>query len=645
MAAVAIAFALLVGTAGAARADDPDLAVTGRTRLVHDPSTALVHATLDLTLTNRKPSTSTRFYYFTAYAMPIQAGSLGLRVTSGTERLRAATEHTDDPTIDLLRVDLGGRLLFGQSRRLRVTYDVTGAPPRSDNQTRIGVGYATFPALAPGDMGHNRLEIVLPAEMEWDSPDADLFTEERSPQTAAGGQRLLVATEPNTADGFYVPFSAQVPGALLSQTARVAGDDVQVLFWPGDKEWATSVTKTLVDGVPALVRITGQPWPDDIRTVREDSGTGVFGYDGYYDNRAHEIVLSDSHEPHLVLHELAHAFSNTDLFDARWLSEGLAEFLATRAAGELGVRDVTFDPVSRKAKDALPLQQWTWPKDDISGDSDAYAYPAAGQAMTALLGSATPQQLRAVVADVRKGASGYDGSEASLFDDTSTRRFLDIVEAHVRGSGPTAAYRTWVVPPSESGLLAARTASRTAWARIDRSDGAWKPPIAYLRALTEWDFGTADSLARALGPVATSAGRVQDAARTAGVQVPVSIRQTYEQANGADDIERAGRILSRAVAAVPRIAHAERAVTAAEDNGPLVAFAAERLGVRRDLEAASAALASGDGDPAALAQRAADRASWALPLAVAGLVGGVLLAFALAWVVTVVVAARARRRA
>jgi hypothetical protein len=76
-----------------------------------------------------------------------------------------------------------------------------------------------------------------------------------------------------------------------------------------------------------------------------------------------------------------------------------------------------------------------------------------------------------------------------------------------------------------------------------------------------------------------------------------------------------------------------------------VAFSAERLGVRRDHDAASAALASGDGDPAALAKRAADRAGWALPLAFGGLVGSLVLAFALAGLVATVVGRRAARRA
>lgn len=641
-AAMVIAFVTLVAASDAARADDPDLGVSGRTRLVHDPSTALVRARSTVTVTNRKPSTATMYYFYDGYTFAVPAGARNVRATSGGNRLQTSLKESPDPSLDLLLVYFPSRLLYGQSLTLELRYDIAGAKPRSENPIRIGAGYGTFPAVSPGDAGRNELEIVIPAEMTWDSPEADLFVEEPGDDP---DRLTLVATETNTPDGIIAAFSAQSPVGLLTDRAQVAGQEIEIRFWPGDQEWATKVAQTLTSGVPALEKLTGSPWPDEIRTIREDSGTRIFGYDGYYEARDREIVLSDSYEPHLILHELAHAWSNSTVFEGRWMSEGLADYLATRAAADLKVRDDPFDTVRRNAKHSLPLDDWTWPDDGISGDVDGYGYPASAQAMAAIFGDATAEQLSAVIDTVSKGQSAYDPAEARLLDDqTTTRRFLDIVESHIPGDAPSKAYRTWVVPASEAAVLKDRSASRKAWRAIDDADGEWRPPIAYRRALTDWDFKTADSLASDIEPVADLAGRTADAAADAGVPVPEFLRSAYEDADDGDDVAAAARLLAKAPESVVAIADAEESVEAAEEDGPLVAFAAEQLGVRADLDAANAQLRSGEGDPAALARRASDRAGWAMPLAIGGLAGSLVLAFGLVWAVGRVLR-RVRRRA
>jgi hypothetical protein len=624
-----------------ARADDPDLGVSGRTRLVHDPLTALVHATVDVTLTNRKPSTSTSFFYYDAYTLPVPAGSRDVRATSGGNRLSTSVRATRDPSVAILLIDLPRRLLYGQTRRIHLTYDIAGAQPRSENQTRVGVGYATFLASSPGDEGHNRLEVVLPAEMTWDSTEEDLFTERTT-----GDHTILVATETNSPDGIWAPISAQADGGLIPRFADVGGATITVRSWPGDNEWATSVSDTVTKGIPALERITGRPWPEEIESIREDSTTGIFGFDGWYDDEAHEIVLGDSHEPQLVLHELSHAWSNSRNLRERWMSEGLAEFLARKAVVDIRAERDASRPVSRTSKDAIALGRWTWSDDGVSSDDDDYAYPASAQVMTALLGRATRAQLGRLIADLSAGHSAYDRTSESLREPRAGwTRFLDLVEADTGNTGAAATMRTWVLEPKDHAVLGERQKARARWTAIDTADGPWQPPIALRRSMTNWDFASAREMASEVTSAATNAGKVQEAAARAGVEVPAPIREAYEQANGDGDLERAGRVLSRAVAAVPQIARAEESVSSAERGGPLVAFAAEQLGVRHDLEAASASLGSGEGDPAALARRAADRAGWALPLAFGGLVGSLVLAFALAGLVATVVGRRAARRA
>ncbi len=166
-------------------------------RYVLGTGAEVVHATITLDLRNTSPDKKADggvyTYYFDAYSVPVPAGSRAVRAVSGSTDLEVSVTDTDDPSTQLARIGFPN-LRYGQSRHIVLTFDIPGAPQRSDNSTRVGPGYATFVAYGPGDEGHNVVEVVAPSSMSFTST-IDGFT-----PSGDGDTTTYTATE-NTFDG------------------------------------------------------------------------------------------------------------------------------------------------------------------------------------------------------------------------------------------------------------------------------------------------------------------------------------------------------------------------------------------------------------------------------------------------------------
>ncbi len=639
MLAATVVAAGLVATAPAASAED-GLDVRGDTTYTLSAK-GTATATMTIDLVNTKPNRDTGgggyyYYFFNGYTVPVPGGATNVRATSRGSSLSVSTKATRDPGTRLARVTFPN-LMYGQSRRIVLTFDVRGAAHRAKDSTRVGPGYASFVVYGPGDEGSARLTVRAPSAYDFAST-SDAFSNE-----SAGGRTTYVASEvTDGGPGIWAAISLRDPDRVAESTVRIGDLALTLSAFPDDPKWSSFVGTTVTEGIPALEKLTGTPWPGGLKTIREDTSPQVRGYDGWFDPSEDEIVVGEQLDADLVYHELSHAWFYGDRFVERWLSEGLAQVTAERAVRNTGGTVEKQPVVSRSEKGAIALHAWD---DDAQGRSAAvndYAYPAAYQAMTQLLGSLPDDQYAKVVAAGIRGERAYDpaGVLTGSAGRTTSTDWLDLVETRAGVEDAPAVFSRWVLTPAQRAKLPARASARTAYAAIDAADGAWLPPEGLRNAMSNWDFAQAATAREAVSSLGPAAVAVQDAAERAGVEVPESVRLGYERAfEGAQYTAVAGT-LAEATRTIGDVGVARRVQTA--DRDPFSALGATVLGVDATTDAALDRLADGELARArTLSAEVTERSGWLFPVGL-GLV--VLVLLVLGGVVLGLRALRRRRR-
>ncbi len=637
----AVALAAILALATAAGAGN-GLDVRSTSRYVLDGGTHQVRATLRVTVHNRLPSVRTgagiEYYFWKSIQIPVPADAHRLKAVSNGATLGVTTARTHDPSTRLATIAFPSNLLYGQSRTITVTFVLTGAKPRSADQTRVGPGYATFAVYGPGDSGQMTMQVVLPTSMTFDA-STDLFN-----AASSGRTTTYTATKNTDSVGFYAVVSARDPALAKTEKVTVSGRDISVMAYPDDPKWASFVTTTMTSGVPALEKILGRDWPGGVTKVREDRAVNVRGYDGWFDPRSDEIVIGEELQAQLLFHELTHAWANASTLDARWMSEGIADAVAERAMRERGGKARGPGKVSRTAPGSLPLNSWTPDQEDRAQAADDYAYPASQYVIDTLLAGCDPASTSTVLADAVTGRSAYTPPGHSDLPTTSTswERLLDLLE--VRGGNARAAdvLSTWVLTSKDKALLAPRATARAAYIAADRADGDFVPPLGLRSAMTSWSFGQAQSILAQVAGLGPQAVAVQEAARRNHLSVPEKVAAVYEGADSPQQYAALPSFLPAAARTLDEVGAAERA--AAASRNPLGALGAGVLGVSGSASRARGDLDRADLAGAATAARsatdAAGRATW---VGLALVVGVLLVLAGLALLARLLLRLRARR--
>src|SRR5580765_146340 len=643
MTVATVAAAVVLGASTPAYADN-GLGIRSDNRYVVDPAHSRVKGTLRITLSNDTPDQSssqgTRRYYYVGFTVPVPAGAKDVVAMSGGSRLGVSYLASKDPSTKFARLAFPSHLYYGQTRSITVTFTVSGAAPRSKNQTRIGPGHATFAVDGVGDPGRTRVEVDLPSTMTWDSTSDDFI------QTTSNGQRWLVATKNNYNGEIWAIVSARDKAIAKGHPVRAGGTTFTVVPFPDDPAWSTFADKNLKAGFPALEKLVGQPWPGGLLTIREDSKVNVYGYDGWYEAASAEIVVGEDLDQTLLFHELSHAWSSQAHIQPRWVYEGLAQVLADRTTAAVGGKVDAAPKVARTAKGAIVLDTWTNPADGRSGADDAYAYPASHKVLTAALAGTTPDQFRAIVGGILRSEDPYDrpGGENVSGALTTTHSLLDLLDN--RGGNPAAdaLFKQWVLPAADIAQLPARSAARATYAAIDEADGAWQPPVALRRDMSGWSFDDVGALFTRIQQLARQARAIQSAAVAAHVPVPSVIRSSYEDASDVGALTTLATDLPQAASAVTAVGAAEAATKGA--TNPLARLGASVTSLDSSTAAAAQDLAGGHYAAATRAAKAArDNAGRATRVGLGVLVGGLLLVGALGVLARRVVARLRRRRA
>jgi hypothetical protein len=640
---------LRTGVAVAASELDNGLEVSADTSYVIDGDAGVVRVTVDLTLTNVKPnvtsaSTITRFY-FDRFGLPVPWDAANISVTSDGARLTPTVTEAETGFFRLLEVGFS-RLFYQQTRTIRVSFDIVGAAPRSeDSFVRVNPAFVSFFAWAYGDPGRGSVTIRPPRGLRLEfvgaSPAATVDDE---------GNAVYVASAIDRPAEWVVAVTGFDDSRLEMAELDVTGSSIRIRYWPGDEEWRERVGAAMREAIPALAALTGLEWPiDGDLVVRQTVAPNLFGFAGWFLTADEEIEMGEVLDEHVIIHETAHAWFNDSLFDSRWINEGLADTVAALVLSDVYDRDIAPDR-PRTSAAAPALNDWETP-DFADEDVDAveeYGYNASWHVVDAIFDQMGQKGLEEVLAAATNDEIAYVGAvdpePVGPIDDW--RRFLDLVEERGGAEVASALFADLVVAASERPALEARTAAREAYRHLATAGAAWSPPPMVRVAMGAWDFDAARSAIDAAEGTLEARDRVTSVASEMGLEPAPLMEQAYETANWS--LNLADAVATSGEEALAALADAEAAVGA--ERGLLV-----RLGLRGEdpeeaLEAARRAFAVGDLSSAVALAAAAEReimqagergSRMVLAAAVPGALGGAVLLGLLTWLL--IRAGRARR--
>jgi hypothetical protein len=537
-----LAAIVLGGTVGvapaAAATDDLRLAVSSIYRV--DPAGRAVHVAMAITATNQKPDTATTVFYYDSitFALPLEATSI--RATSDGSTLEVTTAKRDQFRSVTIHIP---KLYHGMTRRIRQTFELPSGKPRSASPIRVGKAYASFGAWAWGDPGHGDVRIVMPpgftADITTIPTDADA---QLSPTTVDDHTEYVVKdlAEPI---GWYSTVEATNRDALTNVPITASGQRIVIHAWPEDRDWVGRVSTILEQGLPDLEDAIGLPWPvtRDLE-VTEVAASEIAGYAGFFNSAFDRITISEDLDDLTIVHEASHAWFDGDLFQERWIDEGLADEYASRilAADHPDQEQVGPSTVAPTDKTAFDLNTWR-PPDRIDAQSAAYerfGYDASWTVMRTIVDDVTEARMR----DVFKAAAaqtvtylGAGPAERSGFV-ADWRRFLDLVTDVGGSTKAEDLLETWVLTPKQDAELPARDAARTKYFDLVREGDDWLPGIVVRKPMSDWRFPEAEVAIADASNVLDARDTLQTATTELALPFPGGLETAYGSAATAADL-------------------------------------------------------------------------------------------------------------
>ncbi len=543
-----------------------ELRLEAASRYVVDPKAGAVHVTIEVTATNLKRSTVsgnviTSYYYRDlSFGVHVEAAALGARDGRGT--LRVSRESEDG--YDVATVRLRSNLNYRQTARFTISYDLPGGAPRSAGDIRVGQAFVSLYAFAVGDPGRSSVRIELPAGFE-----VELLGEPLE-ETTEGTTKVLTATAiADPLEWWAVVTADRVAGFTTSHLALGDGDTILIRAWPEDPEWQERARDTLRRGMPVLRGLVGLDWPvDGELVVTEVHAAALEGYAGIYDTRTDTIEISEQIDELTIVHEASHAWFNDDLFESRWITEGLADEYAGRVLLELKVRFQAPTAPSPNDPGEVALNSWRFPGriDDEETDArEQYGYNASWYVVRGIVVEIGEDAMRDVMRAAANDRIAYLGAAAPerVAKGDDWRRFLDLVEE--RGGSERAAglLESLVLTAAQADLLDERAAARQAYDDLEAAAGDWRPPYVVRHEMSDWHFDDARDIIEEALLILAARERLEGAADGLGLELPSDLADAWNAAE--EDFGAATEAASELTAALDDLAGARTALDAEPD--------------------------------------------------------------------------------
>ncbi|MBA2381483.1 MAG: hypothetical protein H0V73_05160, partial [Chloroflexi bacterium] len=514
-----------------ARAASDGLDITTAAAYTLVPARHVVRVVVDVTARNNKPNVMsggiiTKYFYDSA-RIAVQSEARNVTATAGGRTLTTSLKAADG--FRILEVRFRSSLFFRQTLKVRVSFDLPGSAPRSKTDIRVGTAFATFVAWAFGDRGSVR--VVVPVGFEAETTGSD------AAKSTSAGRTIFRSGAIADVGTWYLVVTADRKSALTNDRIDLAGGEHLVIrAWPEDPAWRRRVAALLTKGLPELVKVTGLAWPvaTDL-SIFEVHTPLLEGYAGVFFEGQDRIEISEDLDDLTILHEASHAWFNSNLFDGRWINEGLANTYGAKGLAVVGSDSLAPDNVSPTDAAAVKLEDWVHPGRiaDVATDArERFGYDASWTVIRSIVTQLGDDRMRAVLAAAAGKQIAYHGvgEPETVPGAADWRRFLDLLDEVGGSTSADDLFRRWVVTDADADRLDERATARTAYATLAEAGGEWLPPY-YVRApMSEWNFTEATTRIDAATALLGRRDELAALATNLGLLPPDALRTAYQTA-------------------------------------------------------------------------------------------------------------------
>ena len=461
------------------------------------PARELVEVTVTMSIRNRKgdkvtvgpcpnaPSQRCRITTYYTY------GAMGFVAPVAARKLKFIGSGVKGKAVRNKRGWVSYKVSFppirnGQSKRIKIKYQLPAAGPRSSNTTRVYDAYAHF-CWHGQWTDRGSVTAILPRGYE-------TFNRHGKVKTKTKKQAVeMRAKRKRNPGGFFACTDAFKPAKLVrTESVSPNGQSVVVEGWPEDPAWTETITEDIQTTIPALEEIICLPIAAEDVTIRQVAAQALEGYAGEFQPGSSQIRISERlDDPQLIAHELAHGWFHDGTLKELWMIEGLAEWAANNVTGE-SCREADGWPGKGKPR----LRDWQTIGADPSDRGVAivgYQYAAVCGIMAEVEALVGESRMRSIVRSLLFRWPKYTGAPSEGRGKADWREFLDAVDEF--GLVPAGVEDLKVVEKmllaegiANKKQLKGRAAARTAYheARAGALDGTM--PRVVSAAMDDWNW-------------------------------------------------------------------------------------------------------------------------------------------------------------
>ncbi|HEX6474408.1 MAG TPA: hypothetical protein VF114_04895 [Candidatus Limnocylindria bacterium] len=534
---LAVLGALLIGAPPPVAAADGGLVVVAQTRYQVMPDEHRIHVTIDAVATSLEPDTPEGRVYYSGISFAVPAGASNVAASSGGQSIGSRIESADDDFI-IVEVTFGRGIFYRQSYSYTVSFDLVDPGGAGTRDLRIGTSLVAFPVWAFGtqDEPGGSVRVELPEGFTPSIQGLEMA------QSALPDGGVLLSAQPDDPLAFFAYVTADRPGAFANRQLNldVNGTRAQLLVraWDDDPAWDRQVTRLLRRGLPTLQSLIGVDYPVSGRLSVEEAATSRLGeYAGIYNRVTGVIRVRYDADGFVTLHEAAHLWFNSDLFEDRWIGEAWAEFYGVTAGQRIGATGSTFELTDALRDARIPLNDWGAVGVE-SLETEDFAYAATYELARRIADRTDLAGLREVWRAAESAEMAYQpihAGDAAVqgvpFGLAGWQQLLDLLEERT-GVSYTDLWQDWVVSDNQQSELAARQSARHAYAATVAAADDWELPQSIRADLGAWQFDAAREALDEAGDVLADRDRIEDAAAALALTAPDTLQAAFEGTGG-----------------------------------------------------------------------------------------------------------------
>ena len=533
---------------------------TGTTTYVVNTAKSEIDVTIKLSIKNTKPPDALYDYYYTTTGVEVevQAGPVKATSNAGKVKQSLVTTGTYYREIKLTYP----AVWYGQTRVVTVTYAIPAAP-HAPGGYRAGKAYAELCAVGNGfDSG--ALNVVVPDGFH-------VVFEAGTDLSRLGDAKGLQTFGSGTISApykFWTCLEATDISNLTSTSLTAGNQSFDILAWPEDSAWASTIGADVRGDVPKLEDLTGLQMPGGTIDVTEAGNSQLGDYAGSYTPTTKTATVTEDTDNATVSHELSHIWFNSILFTATWMDEGFAGY-SEKVAGTGNYKPCE-DPGAYPGTGSPDLMTWQFldiNSTTVDENVTDWQYAASCYLVTELAGAIGPANFKAILEAASNGEIAYVGASPAEKSPLggppiSPKTLLDLIDE--RGMVPAgvkdldeaqkmfAAYGIF-----SSTDLAARSTARSNYHQLLDTAGSWNMPLAVRGPMASWDFVSAQTAMDTVTQILTLRTEIQE--NVSGLSLDGTPIQTqFEAAKTQADLDAVLALIKSEADAAGKVAQAKQ---------------------------------------------------------------------------------------